>query len=115
MNYQYNIGCSLSNLKDIRDFIRRSLNGQGISDVVMNEIVLALDEMCSNLMIHSHNCNPDHELELHIEIPRKGEPDERFGFKHKKTNPCDWLTSIGKTDGIFLSQRFQYLTIRNTS
>jgi serine/threonine-protein kinase RsbW len=72
MNYQYNIGCSLSNLKDIRDFIRRSLNGQGISDVVMNEIVLALDEMCSNLMIHSHNCNPDHELELHIEIPRKG-------------------------------------------
>jgi serine/threonine-protein kinase RsbW len=72
MNYQYNIGCSLNNLKGIRDFIRMSLNGHGISDVMMNEIVLALDEMCSNLMIHSHNCNPDDQLELHINIPGKG-------------------------------------------
>ena len=73
MNYQYNIGCSLDNLKGIRDFIRTSLKGHGISDVVMNEIVLALDEMCSNLMIHSHNCNPDDQLELHISIPEKGD------------------------------------------
>ena len=72
MNYQYNIGCSLSNLKGIRDFIRNSLDGHGISDVTMNEIVLALDEMCSNLMIHAHNCNPDDQLELHINIPGKG-------------------------------------------
>ena len=72
MNYQYSIGCSLSNLKGIRDFIRMSLKGHGISDVMMNEIVLALDEMCSNLMIHAHNCNPDDQLELHINIPGKG-------------------------------------------
>src|SRR5277367_3502645 len=72
MNYQYNIGCSLNNLKGIRDFIRKSLKGHGISDVMMNEIVLALDEMCSNLMIHSHNCNPEDQLELHINIPGKG-------------------------------------------
>ena len=72
MNYQYSIGCSLNNLKGIRDFIRVSLKGHGISDVVMNEIVLALDEMCSNLMIHAHNCNPDDLLDLHIEIPGKG-------------------------------------------
>jgi serine/threonine-protein kinase RsbW len=73
MNYQFKIGCSLNNLKSIRDFIRGSLKGHGISDVVMNEIVLALDEMCSNLMIHSHNCNPEHQLELRIRIPRKGD------------------------------------------
>jgi serine/threonine-protein kinase RsbW len=73
MNYRYKIGCSLNNLKSIRDFIRTSLKGHGISDVVMNEIVLALDEMCSNLMIHSHHCNPEHQLELHIRIPQKGD------------------------------------------
>ena len=73
MNYQYNIGCSLDNLKGIRDFIRLSLKGHDVSDVVMNEIVLALDEMCSNLMIHSHNCNPNDTLELHITIPEKGD------------------------------------------
>jgi serine/threonine-protein kinase RsbW len=72
MHYQYNIGCSLNNLKGIRDFIRESLKGHGVTDVVMNEIVLAIDEMCSNLMIHAHHCNPDHVLELHIHVPKKG-------------------------------------------
>lgn len=66
MNFQYNIGCSLSNLKGIRDFIRQSLKGQGLSDVEISAIVLAMDEMCSNLMIHAHHCNPDHLLELHV-------------------------------------------------
>ena len=72
MNYQYNIGCSLNNLKGIRDFIRESLKGHGVTDVVMNEIVLAIDEMCSNLMIHAHQCNPDHILQLNIRVPKKG-------------------------------------------
>jgi len=73
MHYRYNIGCSLNNLKGIRDFIRESLKGHGVTDVVMNEIVLAIDEMCSNLMIHAHHCNPEHVLELHIRVPKKGD------------------------------------------
>ena len=72
MNYQYNIGCSLENLKGVRDFIRKSLRSHVASDVVLNEIILALDEMCSNLMIHAHHCNPDHHLEMHIDVPQKG-------------------------------------------
>ena len=72
MHYQYNIGCSLNNLKGIRDFIRESLKGHAVTEVVMNEIVLAIDEMCSNLMIHAHHCNPEHMLELHIQVPKKG-------------------------------------------
>lgn len=72
MSYQYNIGCSLSNLKGIREFIRNSLKEQGIPEIEMAAIILALDEMCSNLMIHAHHCNPDHLLELHIDVPGKG-------------------------------------------
>ena len=72
MNYQYNIGCSLNNLKGIREFIRNSLKDQDVPEIEMSAIVLALDEMCSNLMIHAHHCNPEHMLELHIEIPAKG-------------------------------------------
>jgi len=71
MNYQYNIGCSLSNLKGIREFVRTSLKDQHVPEIEMSAIVLALDEMCSNLMIHAHHCNPDHVLELHISIPKK--------------------------------------------
>lgn len=72
MSYQYNISCSLENLKGMRDFIRKSLRGHVASDVQLNEIILALDEMCSNLMIHAHQCNPDHHLELKIDVPQQG-------------------------------------------
>jgi serine/threonine-protein kinase RsbW len=69
MNYQCNIGCSLNNLKGVREFIRNSLKGHGVSDLEMGAIVLALDEMCSNLMIHAHHCNPDHHIIININIP----------------------------------------------
>ena len=72
MNYRYNIGCSLSNLKGIRDFIRNTLNENHVSELQISAIVLALDEMCSNLMIHAHHCNPEHFLELHINHPGQG-------------------------------------------
>ena len=66
MNYQYNIGCSLHNLKGVREFIRTSLQHYDISDLEMGAIVLAMDEMCSNLMIHAHHCNPDHVIQIRI-------------------------------------------------
>jgi serine/threonine-protein kinase RsbW len=69
MSYQYDIGCSLSNLKGMREFIRNSLKGQGVPDLELGAIVLALDEMCSNLMIHAHHCNPDHHIAMTIHIP----------------------------------------------
>jgi serine/threonine-protein kinase RsbW len=72
MSYQYNIGCSLNNLKGVREFIRKSLEGHGVSDLEMGAIVLALDEMCSNLMIHAHHCNPDHVIGMNIHIPATG-------------------------------------------
>jgi serine/threonine-protein kinase RsbW len=68
MNYKYKIGCSIENLKGVRDFIRGSLRNHGISDLEISEIVLALDEMCSNLMIHAHHCNPEELFELNIQV-----------------------------------------------
>ncbi|HMG93653.1 MAG TPA: ATP-binding protein [Chryseolinea sp.] len=70
MNYKFKVGCSIENLKDVRDFIRASLKNHGISDLEISEIVLALDEMCSNLMIHAHHCNPDDLFELHIHVEK---------------------------------------------
>lgn len=71
MNYRYSIGCSLSNLKGIREFIRNSLAPHQIPELELSAIVLAIDEMCSNLMIHAHHCNPDHTIELCILEPQK--------------------------------------------
>lgn len=72
MSNHYKIGCSLENLKGMRDFVRKSLRAHVTSDVELNEIILALDEMCSNLMIHAHHCNPDHHLDMNIDVPQKG-------------------------------------------
>ena len=64
--------CSLDNLLGARDFIRKSLKKHVASEVALNEIVLALDEMCSNLMIHAHHCDPEHLLELTIRAKTNG-------------------------------------------
>src|SRR5688572_27596401 len=70
MNYVYKVGCSIENLKGVRDFIRGSLKKHNVPDLEVSEMVLALDEMCSNLMIHAHHCNPDELFELHIDVEK---------------------------------------------
>jgi serine/threonine-protein kinase RsbW len=70
MKYKYKVGCSIENLKGVRDFIRTSLKNHGIDDLNISEMVLALDEMCSNLMIHAHDCNPNEVFELHILVDK---------------------------------------------
>lgn len=72
MKYKYKVGCSIENLKGVRDFIRTSLKNHGIADLEISEMVLALDEMCSNLMIHAHHCNPNELFELHILVDKNG-------------------------------------------
>lgn len=73
MNYKYQVGCSIENLKGVRDFIRTTLKNHGVHDIQISEMVLALDEMCSNLMIHAHHCNPNELFELNISV-QKGTP-----------------------------------------
>jgi serine/threonine-protein kinase RsbW len=70
MNYKYKVGCSIENLKGVRDFIRNVLKNYGVHELQISEMVLALDEMCSNLMIHSHRCNPNELFELHINVEK---------------------------------------------
>lgn len=73
MNYKQKVGCNIENLKGVRDFIRGALKKHGVPDLQIGELVLALDEMCSNLMIHSHRCNPEELFEVHV-IVKKGGP-----------------------------------------
>lgn len=68
MDHKYRVGCSIENLKGVRDFIRLTLKEYEVPDLQISEMVLALDEMCSNLMIHAHHCNPDDLFELKIHL-----------------------------------------------
>lgn len=71
MNFQYKVGCSLQNLREIRQFIRQSLVSMELSDIDLEALVLAMDEICSNMIIHAHQCNEHHEVEIRIEVPDK--------------------------------------------
>ncbi|WKN42459.1 ATP-binding protein [Tunicatimonas pelagia] len=68
MNYSYKVSCCKDELQGVRDFVRETLRNYTISDVEMHQLVLAVDEICSNLMIHSHQCNSRHSIELKIKI-----------------------------------------------
>jgi serine/threonine-protein kinase RsbW len=60
--------CDLKNLQSVRNFVRRELNSHLLTDLVKNQIVLAVDEVCANLIIHSNNQDNNQIIELNLEI-----------------------------------------------
>lgn len=51
MNNSIRVNCTKKNLKLIRDFVTEYLRALALSDILMNQIVLAVDEICANLII----------------------------------------------------------------
>lgn len=68
MQYNYKVPCQKKKLVDIRYFISDVLKKHLDSEIDINSLVLAVDEVCANLMIHSHQCNPSKCLELFVNI-----------------------------------------------
>lgn len=69
MKYSLKVPCSKSKLKTIRSFVDETLGQYTISDVDLNMLVLAVDEICANLIVHSYNTSDAVDcIELHIKI-----------------------------------------------
>jgi serine/threonine-protein kinase RsbW len=66
MNNSIRVNCTKKNLKLIRDFVVEYLHAYALSDIVLNQIVLAVDEICANLIIHANQENPDKFISLTI-------------------------------------------------
>lgn len=73
MEYKFKVPCSKNRLGDIRDFLQRILSENSIPEVTINTLILAVDEVCANLIIHSHNCNPDEHIELKVKVSGNSE------------------------------------------
>jgi serine/threonine-protein kinase RsbW len=67
---------------ELRSFLQRSLEAYGFSEVDRHQLTLAVEEVCTNLIIHSHASNPKEviylevkelEKKLAIEITDKGD------------------------------------------
>ena len=73
MEYKFKVPCSKSKLGEIREFLQRVLSENSIPEVTVNTLVLAVDEVCANLIIHSHNCDPNEQIELKVRVNGKSE------------------------------------------
>lgn len=62
------ISCSRRNLKVVRDFVTDYLAGYKIPDVQLNQIVLAVDEVVANLIIHANGEDESQHLDLRLDV-----------------------------------------------
>ena len=70
MEYNFKVPCSKNRLGDIREFLERVLSENNVPEVTMGSLVLAVDEVCANLIIHSHNCNEKEHIELKVDVSK---------------------------------------------
>lgn len=67
MKHRLNIACQTSALSELRSFLQRSLVGVSLSEIEKHQVTLAVEEVCANLIIHSHDCNPQDYIQLEIQ------------------------------------------------
>jgi serine/threonine-protein kinase RsbW len=54
------------NLSDIRNFIYSAAEDVGISKNVIDDIILAVDEACTNIIKHAYKYYPDGEIKIKL-------------------------------------------------
>ncbi len=68
MRHELDLSCEKSRLADLRLFLSEVLNPIGISEIAKNQMILAVEEVCANLIIHSHGCNPNDRIHLRVHL-----------------------------------------------
>ena len=66
MKHRLKANCSKKQLREIRAFVEEVLKTHEMPDIEAYQIILAVDEICANLIIHSHQCNPKESFEVLI-------------------------------------------------
>ena len=81
-------------LKDVREQINHICEQQRASSKIKNEIILAVNEACMNIIQHGYNNEPDHEFTMVIslsehEISREKELIIQLNDQAKKVDPLE--------------------------
>jgi serine/threonine-protein kinase RsbW len=66
MKHEIKLNCEKSRLVDLRAFLNKILAKTTLTEITKNQVILAVDEVCSNLIIHSHDCNPQEQIALEV-------------------------------------------------
>ncbi|MEX2513884.1 MAG: ATP-binding protein [Cyclobacteriaceae bacterium] len=68
MKHELKLYCEKSSLSELRVFLSTILSKSGLSEIIRNQLILAVEEVCSNLIIHSHECNPKSIILLDVKF-----------------------------------------------
>ena len=60
------IACSRTHLQLVRDFVRNYLNSRHLPEVTVNQVVLAVDEVVANFIIHANGEDENQFLDLKL-------------------------------------------------
>jgi serine/threonine-protein kinase RsbW len=65
------ISCSRQNLKQVRDFVSGFLVSARLSEMAVNQVVLAVDEVVANFIIHANGEDDAQFLDLTLALDNK--------------------------------------------
>ncbi|GAA5032502.1 hypothetical protein GCM10011506_23720 [Marivirga lumbricoides] len=108
MKFNLKVYCEKTRLKDIRDFVEEKLKPHTDDELIINQLVLAVDEICANLIIHSNSCNPAEEINLQVRVDTNGvtfkitDKGKQFNFKDYKEPSIQEVVETKKKGGIGL-------------
>jgi len=72
MRHELKIFCSTNQLVVLRKFLDEILVKTSLPEIEQHQVMLAVDEVCANLMIHSHGCDPSHLISVQVVSQEKG-------------------------------------------
>ncbi|GAB3228942.1 hypothetical protein GCM10027346_13990 [Hymenobacter seoulensis] len=81
MRHAIRISCTRRNLKVVRDFVSEFLLSYQLSDLLVNQIVLAVDEVVANLIIHGNGENESQFLDVRVAVV-----NQEFGIEIEDSN-----------------------------
>lgn len=66
MEHHLQIACRTTALSELRLFLNHTLAGTQLTESELNQVTLAVEEVCANLIIHSHQCNESKQIKLAV-------------------------------------------------
>lgn len=85
MRHAIRISCTRRNLKVVRDFVSDFLLRYNLSELHVNQIVLAVDEVVANLIIHGNGEDESRFLDLRAEVNNR-----EFGIEIEDTSQTSY-------------------------
>ena len=80
------ISSSTKNLSTVRKFVEESAEHSGLDQATINQIVLSVDEACTNIIKHAHKYNEANTIEIVVETENT---QIKITFNYKSGNTFD--------------------------